>query len=301
MEPSLAYKTSVRRVLLVTLVCNLAVTIGKLVAGIAGHSLSIVSDAIHSAVDSLNNIVGLVVIRYATADPDEGHPYGHAKFETLAAFVIAGLLFVTCYELASSALRRLWARPGALPQVTTLTVGVMIATILCNLFVTIYEQREGRRLQSEILIADAIDTRSDIAVSCSILLGLIFVRMGYVWLDPAMTLVVAGVIAWNGYKIFRTTVPVLVDAAPLKPEEIAAVAKTVAGVRSLHAIRSRGRAGQMFIEMHLYVQPELERDAIKTHEITERIEERLRQEFGNVRTTIHVEPAHPLPSHIQQY
>ena len=301
MESSNAYQSGVRRVLLITLAFNLTVAIGKLIAGVTGHSLSIISDAIHSTVDSLNNIVGLVVVRYATADPDEGHPYGHAKFETLAAFIIAGFLFVTCYELATSALGRLFAGPVARPQVTVLTVGVMIATILCNVFVAIYEQRQGRRLQSEFLIADAIDTRSDVVVSCSILLGLVFVRMGYVWLDPVMTLLVAGVIAWNGYKIFKSTVPVLVDAAPLRPEEIAAVVKTVPGVHSLHAIRSRGRAGQMFIEMHLYVLPEIEHDHIKTHAVTESVEERLQQEFGNVTATIHVEPAHPLPSGMPQY
>src|SRR5262245_11121533 len=90
-----AYRRGVRRVLLVTLALNVMVVAAKLVAGLLAGSLSVVSDAIHSSVDSLNNIVGLVVMKYATAEPDEGHPYGQAKFETLAAFAIAGFLFVT--------------------------------------------------------------------------------------------------------------------------------------------------------------------------------------------------------------
>lgn len=79
------YKRGVRQVLLITLCLNIVVVILKLVAGMLAGSLSIISDTVHSTGDSINNIVGLVVMKYATAEPDEGHPYGHAKFETLAA------------------------------------------------------------------------------------------------------------------------------------------------------------------------------------------------------------------------
>lgn len=287
---SAEYQSGVRRVLLITLFLNIAVVVGKLIAGIAAGSLSVISDAIHSSVDSINNIVGLVVVRFAAADADEEHPYGHAKFETLAAFVIAGFLFVTCYELAASALKRIFTGHAEAPEITALTIGVMLATIVCNIIVTLYEQREGRRLKSDFLIADAIHTRSDVIVSCSILLGLFFIRLGYVWLDPVLTLGVAAVIAWNGYKIFQSTAPVLVDAAPIKSYQIASIVEAVPGVHSVHDIRSRGRAGEMFIEMHLHVLPELEHDHIKTHEVTEKIEEQLEEEFGRVTATIHVEP-----------
>src|SRR5215470_7771066 len=103
------YQRGVRRVLLITLALNVLVVAGKLIAGLLADSLSVISDAIHSSVDSLNNIVGLVVMKYATAEPDEGHPYGHAKFETLAAFAIAGFLFVTCYQISISAVKRIIA------------------------------------------------------------------------------------------------------------------------------------------------------------------------------------------------
>jgi divalent metal cation (Fe/Co/Zn/Cd) transporter len=85
-------RCGVRRVLLVTLALNVTVVAGKLAAGLVAGSLSVIGDVIHLSVDSLNNIVSLAVMKYATAAPDEGHPYGHAKFETLAAFAIAGFL-----------------------------------------------------------------------------------------------------------------------------------------------------------------------------------------------------------------
>src|SRR5215813_8436363 len=115
------YQRGVRRVLLVTLALNVAVVAGKLSAGLLAGSLSVISDAVHSSVDSLNNIVGLVVVKYAAAEPDDQHPYGHAKFETLAAFAIAGFLFVTCYQISLSALTRLINPPTAPPEITLLT------------------------------------------------------------------------------------------------------------------------------------------------------------------------------------
>jgi cation diffusion facilitator family transporter len=138
------YRRGVRRVLLVTLALNVAVVAGKLIARLIAGSLSVISDAIHSSVDSLNNIVRLAVMKYTTAVPDESHPYAHAKFETLAAFAIAGFLFATCYQILLSALKRIFAHERVAPEITALTIGVMIGTIIAIVIVTVYERREGR-------------------------------------------------------------------------------------------------------------------------------------------------------------
>ena len=285
-----AYRRGVRRVLIVTLALNVAVVAGKLAAGLLAGSLSVISDAIHSSVDSINNVVGLVVMKYATAEPDEEHPYGHAKFETLAAFAIAGFLFVTCYQISLSAIERIIANNAPAPEITALTIGVIVGTIICNIFVTVYERREGKRLQSAFLLADSAHTRSDVLVSCSVLAGLILIRSGYVRIDPVISLGVAAVIAWSGYQIFKRTVPILVDAAPVPAWRIAEIVRSVPGVHSAHDIRSRAHGGEMFIEMHLHVANEFERDHIASHSITEEIERRLEAEFGRVTATIHVEP-----------
>lgn len=284
------YRKGVRRVLLITLALNLAVVAGKLLAGVLAGSLSVISDAIHSSVDSLNNVVGLVVMRYSTAEPDDEHPYGHGKFETLAAFAIAGFLFVTCYQIGLSAIKKLFSREATAIEITTLTISVMVVTIVVNVFVAIYEKREGQRLKSEFLIADAIHTRSDILVSCSVLAGLFLIRLGFVWLDPVVSLAVAAFIAWNGYEIFKATVPVLVDAAPIPPARITEIAEKVSGVHSVHDVRSRSHGGEIFIEMHLHVAAEVEADHVASHAITETVEHRLADEFGKVTATIHVEP-----------
>lgn len=288
-----SYQRGVQRVLLLTLGLNLAVVAGKLAAGIIAGSLSVISDAIHSSVDSLNNIVGLVVTRYASAEPDENHPYGHAKFETLAAFVIAGFLFVTCYQIGLSAFGRIIDPPAKHPEISWLTLGVMVVTIVTNVIVTLYEHREGKRLRSDFLIADAIHTRSDVAVSCAILVGLFLIRQGYYWLDPLLSLGVAVFIAWSGYQIFKSTVPVLVDEAPVPPSRISEISVAVPGVHSVHDIRSRSHGGEIYIEMHMHVDPRIEPDHHATHAVTEEVEARLREALGPVTATIHVEPLPP--------
>ncbi|NOT64255.1 MAG: cation transporter [Acidobacteria bacterium] len=289
-ENMATYQNGVRRVLWITLALNLAVVVGKLIAGLAANSLSVISDAIHSSVDSLNNIVGLVVIKYATAEPDDEHPYGHAKFETLAAFGIAGFLFVTCYELSKSAVFRLMGDAHPAPEVTWLTVATMVVTIAVNVFVTVYEKREGERLQSDYLIADAAHTRSDVLVSCGVLAGLFLVKFGWVWFDPLVSLFVAVMIAASGYQIFKATIPVLVDAAPIPPQRIAEVVQMVSGVHSAHDIRSRTHGGAIFIEMHLHIAADEEHDSVRAHDITEEVERALETAFGHVTATIHVEP-----------
>jgi cation diffusion facilitator family transporter len=127
-------------------------------------------------VDALNNLIGLIIIRYATAAPDARHPYGHRKIESLAAFTLGGLLLVTCVEIVSRAIQRLHDPSHIRVRVEFSTIVVLIGTILVNLAVFAYERRKGRELGSPLLLADSLHTRSDILVSGSLLLGLALMR-----------------------------------------------------------------------------------------------------------------------------
>jgi len=287
MKTQSAYHRGVRRVLLITLFLNLVVVVGKLVIGLLANALSVISDAGHSATDSINNLVGLLILRVATAEADEDHPYGHRKFESLASFGIGGLLLVTCFEVGKSAVGRLFDPSTIGIEVSGLTLGGMVGTILVNIFVYVYERREGERLGSHYLIADSLHTRSDILVSSALLVGLLFMRLGLPWLDPVFALFIAGLIAHAGWQIFQRTVPVLVDAAPLEPARVQAIARDVSGVNEVYAIRSRSDGEHLYIEFNLSVKPD---DVYRAHLITEEIERRLAHELGPCDVTIHVEP-----------
>src|SRR5688572_26025395 len=242
----------VRRVLLLTLGANLSVVGAKGVAGVMARSLSVMADAAHSSVDAWNNIMALALARLAAKAPDEDHPYGHAKFETLGALAIVAFLSVTVYELVGSAFVRLLGG-GETPRGTPFAIGVMILSAAINFVVARYEGRAGERLHSEILIADAAHTRSDVYASLAVVLGLALVRLGYPRADALCTLFVAVVVARAGWRILKTTIPILVDQRAVAEETITQIARAAQGVHDCFAVRSRGKTGEVFAELTITV------------------------------------------------
>ena len=278
----------IRRVLLITLIANIAVVAAKLGAGLAAGLLSVIAEAAHSSVDAGNNVLALALSRVAAKDPDEEHPYGHAKFETLGAVAIVAFLSVTVYELVSSAVRRL-ATGGGNPEVTPFVVGTMLFSAIVNYAVSRYEHRRARELDSDILLADAAHTRSDVYASAAVLIGLALVAAGYPGADALFTLMVAGIIANAVWRILRRTIPILVDERAVTPESIRAVAGQAQGVVEVLAVRSRGREGEIFAELTITVDRSL--NVEDAHHIADEVERRLALAIRAREVVVHVEPA----------
>src|SRR6266545_2937387 len=229
---------AVRRVLLGLLGANLAVVAAKAFIGVVSGSLAVWGDALHSSVDSLYNVLGLIVVRVAAREPDEDHPYGHGKFETLGALAIVVFLSITCFELVRNAVQKL-VEGGHTIVVTDLGLVVLLATLGVNVFVAWYENRRGHELSSELLIADAAHTRTDVFITIGVLIGVLFARRGATWADPVVAIVVAALIVRVAYQIFARTVPVLVDERAIPERAIRHAAQEIDGVKRAYAIRSR--------------------------------------------------------------
>jgi cation diffusion facilitator family transporter len=262
------------------------VALAKLVVGIATNSLTLVSDAAHSAVDGVNNIVGLVAVGVASKEADADHPYGHSKFETLAAFGLSGFLFFTCYEIVSSAIGRLIEPPTDLPVATWQSFAVALGTLVVNFGVARWENKRGRELGSDFLVADATHTRSDLLVTTTVLVSLLLVSRGIPHVDAIFSLLIAIFIGRLGYSVFRRTLPILVDASAVEDLQVQRIVRTIPGVLSAHAVRSRRVGDTVFLEMHLIVQPT---DTATDHARTEAVEKALEEAFGPTRATIHLE------------
>lgn len=279
---------SVRRVLWIVLGLNLGVAALKALVGFWTGSLGVVGDALHSTTDGLSNVVALVGIHLATSPPDREHPYGHAKFENLASFGIAGFLFITGFELVQHAFGRLF-NPGAHPiEASPLAIALLAATFLINLGVTLYEARQAKRLDSDLLQADAAHTRSDLLVTLSLIGGILLANRGLPWLDPVITLGIAAVIFVSGLRIVRTTMPTLVDEAFVDPEAICQVALECPGVLGCGRVRTRGRPGMAFTEVTITVHPDL--SVAEAHRIADQLEQALIARFGAMEIVVHVEP-----------
>jgi cation diffusion facilitator family transporter len=279
---------AVRRVLRGLLVANIAVVIAKAIIGASAGSLAVMGDAVHSSVDAVYNILGLIVMRVAARAPDEEHPYGHGKFETLGALAIIVFLSVTCFELVRSSIARLTAGGHAV-RITDLGLVLLLATLGTNVFVAWYEHRRGQQLSSELLIADAAHTRTDVFITIGVLIGLLFSRQGLLWVDSVVAIMVALLIIRVGYQILQRVVPVLVDERAIPEPAIRQSAQAVDGVVSAYGIRSRGgNTGVRYAEVTIAVDPNA--NVADAHAIADAVEEKLKQELELEEVTVHVEP-----------
>ena len=282
----------IRRVLVITMLLNFSAMGVKLAAGYLTGALSIVADGLDSLFDGLSNVVGLAGLYAASRPPDAEHPYGHRKFETVAALSIAFLLFLTCWQLLQVAWGRLGE--GIAPLVGVGAAAAMLISILIQAGTSYYELRAGRRLKSELLVADALHTRASILVSASVLAGLGFVRLGFPKADPILAIFVSVMIAKIGIDVLRETLPVLLDQAPVDPKKIADVVSAIGGVESFHRVRSRGAEGSAAVDLHIRISPRKtvqEADAI-ANEVRRRILDM--EDVSDV--TVHIEAQHYLSS-----
>lgn len=280
---------AVRRVLIGLLGANLAVVAAKAFIGVVSGSLAVWGDALHSSVDSLYNVLGLIVVRVAAREPDEDHPYGHGKFETLGALAIVVFLSITCFELVRNAVQSLLGG-GHTIVMTDLGLVVLLATLGINVFVAWYENRRGHELASELLIADAAHTRTDVFITIGVLIGVLFARRGALWVDPVVAIVVAALIVRVAYQIFARTVPVLVDERAIPERAIRHAAQEIDGVKRAYGIRSRGgrTAGVRYAEVTIAVDRQANVEA--AHAIADQVEERLKRDLELSAVTVHVEP-----------
>jgi cation diffusion facilitator family transporter len=277
----------VRRVLGGILVANIIVVIVKYIVGFDTNSLAVFGDALQSSVDAANNLFAIFVVRVAAKAPDEDHPYGHAKFETLGALLIALLLALSIFELVRGAVARLLSGAPSL-NVASSALGLLILTLALNIGVVWFETRAGRRLQSDLLLADALHTRTDVFITLGVLGGLALARAGLAWADPALALIVAVLVGRAGYQILRRSIPSLVDERAFDRTTIQREAEAVDGVVSAYAIRSRRAGDRRFAELTISVDGGS--NVTSAHHIADQVEDRLRANLQLDEVTVHVEP-----------
>jgi cation diffusion facilitator family transporter len=279
---------SIQHVFIGLLVANLAVVGAKLVIGVSAHSLSVIGDGIHSSVDAFNNIVFAVLMRYAGAEADANHPYGHGKFEVLGALGIVIFLAVASFELVKSAIGNLVAGAPP-PRLTGLDLWLLAGTLAVNLWVTWVEARKGREFASDLLLADAAHTRVDVLITSGVIVGALLSRAQVRHVDPVVALVIVLLIGRVAYHILRRGVPVLVDQAARTPDEVRQSAEGVRGVNGATDIRSRLAAGVAFAELTIKVSGQLAVN--EAHDIADAVEHRLKDELKLDRVVVHVEPS----------
>lgn len=281
--------TAIQRTLAIILVLNLVVVVVRVVVAARTGALSVLGAAIEAALDAMNNVIAMLLVALAARGPDDDHPYGHDKFETLGALAIVGFLSISCFELIRNAVMQLVKRD--VPSTpSTLELALIASTAAVNVFVVWYERRRGKALRSALLLADAAHTGGDIFVTILAFASLVLTRLGFAWADPWLTLLVAGVIAWSGYRILRVTVPILVDQRGVDAAEIRRVVEAIPGITGVPAVRSRTAAsGSLFAEVTITCDGGL--TVSRAHVLADSAETAIRDALGSADVTVHVEPS----------
>jgi len=279
---------TVKRSLIVVLVLNAVVTMSKIVVGVHTGALTVVGAALESGLDLLNNFIALTLVGIARRAPDEEHPYGHEKFDTLGTLAVVGFLSISCFELLREGVSALLSG-SSVHHADARDVVVVVATLGINGFVVWYESRRGRQLQSALLIADAAHTRTDIFVTLLAIASLWLTSRGVNRIDGALAILVGLIIAWTGYQILRMSIPVLVDQRALEAEQIRAVAQSVPGVLQVRNVRSRGTGSHSFAEVIIAVSEHA--SVAEAHALADAVEQAVARRLGGGQVTVHVEPA----------
>jgi cation diffusion facilitator family transporter len=277
----------IRRVLIYVLFLNWGVAAAKLFYGWLTRSASMTADGFHSFSDGSSNIIGLIGIWIASRPIDETHPYGHRKYETLTSIGISILLSLVCFNVVREGVLR-FLHP-IVPQVNVNSFLVMGITLVINIAVMIYENRMGIVLKSDILISDALHTRSDILTSSSVIVTLIGIKLGYPILDPIVSMVIAGFIGYAAVEILKESSRVLSDGVAIPIQEIERVVLSIRGIRECHQIRSRGSGDDIHIDLHVLVDPGM--DVHRAHHLSYAIENKIKRDFRGVTdVVVHMEP-----------
>ena len=289
-------KRRIYRVTLVGFVVNLVLSFAKLAAGIVGRSGAMIADAVHSFSDLATDVVVIAFVRISSKPRDDGHDYGHGKYETLATIIISLALGVVGAGILVNSIRdiRVVVDGGLLPRPGLIALVAAVLSIVAKEILYRYTVREGRAVDSPSVVANAWHHRSDALSSLGTLVGIACAYfLGQKWriADPIAALIVAVFIFKVAFDLSRTGLDELLECSlPADVEqEILQIVTAEPGVREPHNLRTRRIGASIAIEVHVRMDGAM--TVAQSHALTVDIEHRLRARFGEgTMIAIHVEP-----------
>jgi cation diffusion facilitator family transporter len=280
-----------QRIALLSVASNSTLILLKLIAGTLTGSVAILTEAVHSGIDLIASLVAFVSVRIADEPADEGHSYGHDKFENLAAAFEGTLILIGSAAIAFAAIRRLII--GGSTQRLGLGMVVIGASVVVNLIVSTIIARGGRRTRSPALEGDAAHLRTDAVSSLAVLLALALVQItGEQWIDPVAALLVSGVIVVTGVRLLVGAGEVLVDQA-LPPAEIVKITSVIEGysdpdVVGYHELRTRRGGSKRYVDVHVQFRHGTSLE--QAHGSAHQLQDEIATALGGADVLIHLEP-----------
>lgn len=298
-------RSQATRVTLIGMLLDLVLGLTKIVGGALTQSFALVTDGIHSLTDAITDIFVLIVARIANTAPDDNHPYGHGRFETIGTIAMGIVFFITAGILLYDSYIRL-RTPGSLPIPAPAGIGIALLSIAGKEWIYQYTMRVARRLDSSLLKANAWHSRSDAISSVAVLIGLVAAQQGYAWMDTVAGVFVSLIIARIGWELCADSLKELVDTAvpEQRKQQIESSILAVNGVQGITSIRTRSSGGKIILEVRILVRPRI--SVSEGHQIGEIVSRSVTGNFSDIGDVIvHIDPVEhddgeisnaPLPS-----
>lgn len=280
------------KVSVTSLIVNFILSIFKLVAGVVASSGAMISDAIHSASDVFSTIIVMIGIKMSVKEPDKEHPYGHERIESVAAIVLATILFLTAIGIGQSGVNKIIS--GNFENIETPGVLALIAAIISLVVKEAmywYTKINAKKINSTALMADAWHHRSDALSSVGAFIGILGARMGLVILDPIASIVICLFIVKVAYDIFKDAIDKMVDKScdEKTEQDIFDLALKQNGVIDIHQLRTRMFGNRIYVDIEIVANKNSTLD--EAHNIAEKVHDEIENEFSEIKhIMVHVNP-----------
>ena len=278
----------------ITIICDIILVAFKLFAGIIGRSTAMLADAVHSLSDMLTTVIVMIGVKLAGRKPDKDHPYGHERFESVAAILLSIVLVITGVGIGWVGVQQILARTygEAISTPGVIALVAAIVTIVVKEGMYRYKSGVAKRIDSSALMADAWHHRSDSLSSIGSFIGILGARMGFPILDPIAAIVICLFILKAALDVFRDAIGKMTDRA-CNDETEAAMREVICAqdeVIGIDVLRTRLFGDKIYVEVEILVDGDkVLHDA---HEISQKVHDAMEENFPKVKhCTVHINPA----------
>ena len=280
----------VRKIAVINIIINIALSLGKLLAGIFGHSAALLSDAVHSASDVMTIIIVAIGLKMATKDADMEHEYGHERIECLASIILAAILFATGLTIGMSGVKSVFSK-AELPEPGIVALLAAAVSVIVKEIMFRYTKAAANKIDSSALLADAWHSRSDALSSVGSLAGVAAARCGFAAGDALAAIIISALILKVAVEIFLDAAKKLTDTSCGRETEndMCAAAMKIKGVCGVDSIRTRHFGSKIYVDLELSADGKLSLN--EAHDIAENVHTAIEQQFEGVKhCTVHMNP-----------
>lgn len=274
---------------LIGMVIDISLGVLKILFGFVSHSYALIADGLHSFSDALTDVLVIAITKYSRLEPDEDHPYGHERFETLGTVFLGCLLVAVAGAMAWDSVMRLISQ-SVIEIPTWPALVVAFISILAKELIFRYTYHIGKQVKSDLIIANAWHSRTDALSSIVVFIGIAGAMSGISWLDATAAIIVALMIAKVGWDLSWDSIKELVDTALSAEEtnELREFIKETPGIKNVHELRSRHMGPDVIVDVHLQVRPSI--SVSEGHQIGLHVTRRLKKQYSHIRdVTFHID------------